>query len=252
MSRTNHRFIASRVALALSTLLLFSFVAPARGEETWRDDARASMLSTQEQEPDAQEPEQQRQTRPDRRDDGKGELLARLNLSPEQREQIRLIRQQTDREGRALLMSIRQARRALDRAIYLEDADESVIEARVRDLSAAQANALRLRAFTELKIRRVLTSEQLGILRELRQQGFDRQRTRRPRGDRFERRNNRLPPPSNVNPSNVNPSNVNNTNNANNANHMNDADAAGESSSPSPAFTPRGRRRNGGLRRARP
>lgn len=108
------------------------------------------------------------------RKDGHGALLSRLNLTPEQREQIRQIRQQTEAEGRQLMRRMREARRALDLSIYFEDADETVVEARTRELAAVQAEALRLRTLTELRIRRVLTPEQLNVLREIRKQAAGR------------------------------------------------------------------------------
>lgn len=123
---------------------------------------------------------ERRQPEGGRRGDG---LMERLNLSPEQRAQIRTIRQQTHAEGRLITQRVRQSRRALDEAIYSDDADESVIEARARDLAAAQADGVRLRALTELRIRRLLTPEQLGTLREIRRQATDRQQERRTRID---------------------------------------------------------------------
>lgn len=231
MSRIRIEGVAPTYAFAWFVLLLFSFNAHAQPP---RSDALAVTEATQE---DGAR-QRQRESRRNRRDDAKSELLSRLNLTPEQREQIRLIRQQTETDVQAIMPRIRQARRALDRAIYLESADESVIEERVRELSAAQSEALRLRTFTELKIRRVLTPEQLDILRDLRQQGFDRPQRRRgggggsdsnARGNPFARRRARMP-----------------------ASNANDAALSGDASNPSPALNPRPRRRDDMPRRPRP
>jgi len=143
-------------ALALAALLLmFGASAPAQ-------DAGAPAA-----------PEVQRE---DRRKNA--ELLQALNLTPEQKEQIKGIRQQAVMEGRAVVIGLRRARRALDGAIYSAGADEALIEARARDLAVAQAAQVRLRALTELKIRRVLTTEQLQTFLQLRQRARARQRFR--------------------------------------------------------------------------
>jgi Spy/CpxP family protein refolding chaperone len=97
-------------------------------------------------------------------------LMRELNLSAEQIGQIKAIREQNKEEWRAARQRMRQAQRSLDEAIYSDNADEAVIEERAQEAAAAQAALLRMRALTELKIRRVLTREQLNTLRSLRQQ----------------------------------------------------------------------------------
>ena len=125
-----------------------------------------------------------------------GSLMLRLNLTPEQRRQLREIRAQGEPEARELTRRVRLARRALDEAIYSDaDASESLVEQRARELAAAQAALVRLRAATELKVRRVLTAEQLQTFRELRRQAQRRQMLqRRLRGAR------RQPPPGETAP----------------------------------------------------
>lgn len=113
-----------------------------------------------------------------RRGGGAGGLLRALNLTPEQRAQIKSIRRETEPQVRTLGTRLRQARRALDEAIYADNPDERVIEERVRELGAAQAAVMRLRAFTELKIRRVLSTEQLNAFRQLQSRPPTRQRPR--------------------------------------------------------------------------
>lgn len=99
-----------------------------------------------------------------------GDALGRvLGLTPEQLAKIRMIRQEHQEERRLAGERLRKAQHALDEAIYSDDnPNEAVIEERARELAAAQAATIRLRALTELSIRRVLTPEQLGILRTLR------------------------------------------------------------------------------------
>jgi hypothetical protein len=64
----------------------------------------------------------------------------------------------------------------LDEAIYADTVDESAIEMHARDFAAAQAVVTRLRAMTELRIRRVLSPEQLNLLRTFRREARERGR----------------------------------------------------------------------------
>ncbi|HEV2883167.1 MAG TPA: Spy/CpxP family protein refolding chaperone [Pyrinomonadaceae bacterium] len=111
---------------------------------------------------------------------GGGGLLRVLNLTPEQRAQIRAIRRETEPQGRSFTARLREARRALDEAIHSASPDESVIEERVREVGAAQTAVVRLRSLTELRIRRILSPEQLDAFRRLQRQT----RTRRERMNR--------------------------------------------------------------------
>ena len=106
-------------------------------------------------------------------------LMQRLNLSREQRQQLREIRRQSEPEVRAQTRRVRLARRALDEAIYADPVDDALVEQRSRELSAAQSALISLRASTELKVRRVLTDEQLRLFRNLRQEAQRRQMLQR-------------------------------------------------------------------------
>lgn len=117
--------------------------------------------------------QEQTERRPPRRD---GDLVRQLNLSPEQIEKIRAIREGNREQRWQLGQRIRAARQALDRAIYLENADEAVVEQRARELAEAQAAQVRLQAFVELSVRRVLTPEQLQTFRDLRMRAERRNR----------------------------------------------------------------------------
>lgn len=96
-----------------------------------------------------------------------GDLMRVLDLTPEQVAKIRMIRQQHQEERRLAGERLRNSQRALDEAIYSEDASEAVVEERAREVAAAMSATIRLRALTEMNIRRVLTPEQLGRLRAL-------------------------------------------------------------------------------------
>lgn len=129
----------------------------------------------------------QRETR---RDGGRFRgLRQRLNLTPEQLEQIKAIREQNKEEWRTVRQRINQAQRALDEAIYADQTDEAMVEARARDVAEAHSAMARMRALMELKIRRVLTPEQLNTLRTLRQQrAAEREQRMQERGNRPHRR----------------------------------------------------------------
>jgi Spy/CpxP family protein refolding chaperone len=96
--------------------------------------------------------------------------VRQLNLSPEQREKIRSIREQTKSERAAINERLRETNRALEEVLDTDNPNESLVEQRMRDVAAAQAASMRMRILTEVRIRRVLTLEQLAILRTLRQQ----------------------------------------------------------------------------------
>lgn len=140
--------------------------------------ARAQ-VAAQQQSPSAQQPSRPR--RAARR--AAGNLMRQLNLSRAQRLQLREIRRRREPEARELVRRVRLARLALDDAIYSDAAQDSLVEQRAGELAVAQAALVRLRAATELKVRRVLTAEQLQTFRELRLQAQRRQLLQRRRAN---------------------------------------------------------------------
>ncbi|MDQ1638865.1 MAG: Heavy-metal resistance [Pyrinomonadaceae bacterium] len=115
---------------------------------------------------------------PDMQQQAPVDPILQLNLSAEQREKIRTIREQTKAERAANNERVRETNQALEAALDADNPDEGVVEQRVRDVAAAQSAAMRMRILTEVRIRRVLTLEQLGVLRTLRQQARDSRRNR--------------------------------------------------------------------------
>lgn len=105
-------------------------------------------------------------------------LADELRLTPDQIARITAIREQTREERRVINQRLKEAQRALEDAIYADNASEALIEERSRELAAAQTEAIRLRARTELNIRRVLTPEQLSSLRAMREDARLRQERR--------------------------------------------------------------------------
>jgi Spy/CpxP family protein refolding chaperone len=99
-----------------------------------------------------------------------GDPIRQLNLTPEQREQIRAIREQNKTERAAINERVSESNRALEAELDSDNPDEAVVEQRVREVGTAQAAAMRMRTLTEVRIRRVLTPEQRIILRSLQRQ----------------------------------------------------------------------------------
>ena len=167
---------ATLCALALCASLLFSHATQARAVQQQQDEDEAAAAAPQEE--DARR-RPRRGTLLRRR--AAAHLLSQLNLSAEQRAQLREIRRTTATESQALAQRLRRARYALDAAIYADQLDEALIAERTREVAEAQAALLQMRARTELRVRRVLTPTQLELFRQLRRQTMLRQRRDRAR-----------------------------------------------------------------------
>jgi Spy/CpxP family protein refolding chaperone len=113
--------------------------------------------------------------------------IRQLNLTPEQREKIRLIREENKAERAQVNERARETRRALDLVLDTDSPDEALLEQRLHDVAEAQAAATRMRVLTEVRIRRVLTREQLATLRMLREQARQ-LNSNRPRIEREQQR----------------------------------------------------------------
>jgi Spy/CpxP family protein refolding chaperone len=112
-------------------------------------------------------------------DDQTQDWKGALGLTPDQVGRIRSILEEKKLERQTARRRLNQAQRALDEAIYSDSATEAVIEQRAREVAEAQAAEVRLRAMTELNIRRVLTPEQLNTFRRIRQDRMRAQMERR-------------------------------------------------------------------------
>jgi Spy/CpxP family protein refolding chaperone len=109
-------------------------------------------------------------------------LMDALNLTPEQRTQLVAIAQQRRIDEQAAQLRLRTARRALNQAIYQGNPDQNLINQRVHDLAAAREVLDGLRAQAELKVRQVLTPEQLRAFIRIRNQRLREQRLRQGQG----------------------------------------------------------------------
>jgi Spy/CpxP family protein refolding chaperone len=99
--------------------------------------------------------------------------IAQLRLTPDQRQRIRMIVEETRTERQMTNRRLREANVAMDQALDAEPIDDNLIEQRINELAAAQAAQTRMRIHLELRIRRELRPEQLAILRRLRLQVRD-------------------------------------------------------------------------------
>ena len=111
--------------------------------------------------------------------------IEQLRLAPEQRQRIRMIFEENKNERQSINRRVREANVALDQALDAEPTDEAVIDQRLNELATAQAAQMRMRIYTELKIRRELRPEQLATLRQLRLQARDFINARRPAPQRL-------------------------------------------------------------------
>ena len=122
------------------------------------------------------------------------DLIQELHLTPDQRLKIRAIREESKNERALTNQRLREANLALEQALDAEKPDEALIEQCLREATAAQAASMRMRIQTEVKIRRVLTPDQLVTLRTLRLQARGLMREQRIQNQRQNRRDNVLRP----------------------------------------------------------
>jgi Spy/CpxP family protein refolding chaperone len=122
--------------------------------------------------------------------------IEQLRLTPEQRQRVRLIMEQSKEERQQTNRRLREANVALDQALDGDPTDENLIDQRLNELAAAQAAQMRLKIRTELKIRRELRPEQLVTLRRLRLQARDFVGAQRPLNQRpLNRQRRNVPQP---------------------------------------------------------
>ncbi|MDQ3749628.1 MAG: periplasmic heavy metal sensor [Acidobacteriota bacterium] len=96
-------------------------------------------------------------------------LLAELELSPEQIRQIRLINREKQPLLREAQQRLGEAKRNLDQAIYADTVNESDVQAKLKEVQIAQAEVFKIRSTTEFTVRKILTTGQLVKFREVRQ-----------------------------------------------------------------------------------
>ena len=100
--------------------------------------------------------------------DIRSNALRQLGLTPDQMQQIRRLNQTRKPVIDAAHVRLRQATRALDAAIYAEQANDTDVQARLAELQKAHSEVQRIRFTHEFAVRRVLTPEQLSKFRDIR------------------------------------------------------------------------------------
>jgi Spy/CpxP family protein refolding chaperone len=117
--------------------------------------------------------------------------VSSLRLTPEQRERIRQINQQNRAERVRVNQQLKAAQDSLEAALDEDNPDQSLVEQRIRDVANAQAAHIRMRVSNELRIRSVLTPEQLRVWKEIRSRQSNRRRMDKPDGGRRDLPNQR-------------------------------------------------------------
>lgn len=108
-------------------------------------------------------------------------MLRQLGLSQDQIKQIREMNRDVAPRREETRTRLREARQALDKAIYADVLSEADVEARLSDFNAAQAAVSAINYEVELKIRKILTPQQLQQFKELRAQFNERRERMQPR-----------------------------------------------------------------------
>ena len=106
------------------------------------------------------------------------QLMRALALTPNQVARMAEIRRRHEEDAIVVGRRLRQARQALERALYGEDYDEARIQRSTEELVAAQSEQIRLQARMNAEIRSVMTADQVRRFREKERQLKQEQRRR--------------------------------------------------------------------------
>lgn len=131
--------------------------------------AFASVVSAQDNKPPEGPPQGAQPPADAKPKDPRAEALRQLGLTKDQMLQIRMLNVERKPIMDEAQKRLREANRALDEAIYADNVSDSDVQTRLKDVHAAQAEVVRIRSMNELAVRRILTPDQLGHFRELRQ-----------------------------------------------------------------------------------
>jgi Spy/CpxP family protein refolding chaperone len=145
------------VLMTVGVLLSFSFATTARAQEQY--------------------PAQDETQTPD-------DPIESLRLTPEQRQRIRAINQENRAERIRVNRQLADAQAALEEVLDSDSPSEALVEQRIRDVSNAQTAHIRMRVSNELRIRSVLTPEQMKVWKEIRRANATKRRMNNPDGGR--------------------------------------------------------------------
>lgn len=105
-------------------------------------------------------------------------LLEELNLTQDQRRQIRQLNIERKPKMRAAQERLREANLKLDQSIYADNVNDAEIQANLKEVQSAQAELFKIRAMSELAVRQILTPTQIVKFRELRQSFMENRQNR--------------------------------------------------------------------------
>ena len=100
--------------------------------------------------------------------------MSELDLSEDQKQQLADLREAQRASMGDQHEQMRAARKALDEAIHADNVDESAIRAAAKDLAEIEADMAVARARSFQNLKRILTSEQVAKLEELKSRRQDR------------------------------------------------------------------------------
>lgn len=96
-------------------------------------------------------------------------MLRQLGLNREQIQRLQRINRERKPMMDAAQGRLQAANQALDAAIYADETSDTEVQAKIKELQAAQAEVFRIKFTAELAIRRLLTPVQLVRFRNMRQ-----------------------------------------------------------------------------------
>ena len=94
------------------------------------------------------------------------QLMEALSLTPDQRQRINGIHNSHQDEAIAVGQRLRQARQKLDRALWTENYNESLVKQFSEELAQAQADQIRLQFRVNSEIRGIITNDQIRRFRQ--------------------------------------------------------------------------------------
>ena len=106
-------------------------------------------------------------------------LQKELNVTDEQREQIRAIMEANRETGRAVMEKMRDAHQALRELAESDEVNEAAIRAKAAEVGAALGDSALMQAKVRKNIRAVLTADQIKKLDEMRDKMRERMEQRR-------------------------------------------------------------------------
>ena len=126
-----------------------------------------------------------------------GSMFRQLDLSDDQRQQVRSVMQSHEPAFKEIGERMRTARQALDATVTADIVDEAAIRAKSADVAAAEADAAVLRAKVHQEVFSLLTAEQQAKAKELKAERQERMKQRadrlRERGAQLRERHGRPP-----------------------------------------------------------